>query len=95
MTAAAGAAAGFDAAAGTVSSIILPLAFFGCGLPSRRAGRLSGSPANATRLNGSPAFTLRRCSPSTRSSGGTFVRSSSRRLPKSPPTSVEITWLSI
>ena len=40
-------------------------------------------------------FTVRVLSPSTRSSGGMLVRSSSRRLPKSPPTSVDITWLSI
>jgi len=56
---------------------------------------LSGSFANADSVNGSPALTVRRLSPSTLSSGGMLVRSSSRRLPKSPPTSVEITWLSI
>src|SRR5471032_104702 len=67
----------------------------GCPLPARLAGRLSGSFANATNVSGSPTFTIRRLSPSTVSSGGTLVRSSSRRLPPSPPTSVEITCLSI
>src|SRR6185436_1057821 len=60
----------------------------------RRAGILSGSLATATSDTGSPIFTLRFVS-ATLSSGGLFVRSSSRRLPKSPPTSVEITCGSI
>jgi hypothetical protein len=60
----------------------------------RRAGMLSGSLATAASASGSPILTLRFVS-ATESSGGMFVRSSSRRLPKSPPTSVEITCGSI
>ena len=67
----------------------------GCGLPSRRAGRLSGSLATRDERERFADLHAPVVSPSTSSSGGMFVRSSSRRLPKSPPTSVEITWLSI
>jgi hypothetical protein len=56
---------------------------------------LSGSAATAVSGTGSPTFTVRRRAPNTSSVGGTFVRSSSRRLPKSPPTSVEMTCGSI
>jgi hypothetical protein len=55
---------------------------------------LSGSVATAVSVIGSPTFTLRWVS-TTDKSGGLLVRSSSRKLPKSPPTSVEITWGSI
>ena len=57
--------------------------------------RPMGATTNATSVSCAPTLTLRRLSPSTFNSGGMFVRNSSRRLPKSPPTSVEITWLSI
>ena len=53
-------------------------------------GVISGS--GALVKEGSGTFTL---AGANSYSGGTFVRSSSRRLPKSPPTSVDMTWLSI
>jgi hypothetical protein len=60
----------------------------------RRAGMLSGSLETAVSVTGSPTLTVRFAS-ATDKSGGLFVRNSSRREPKSPPTSVEITWGSI